>query len=173
MKSRYFLVVLLLSIVMTTSFSQDKTTGEQKNESKLEKRGLVEMMINAREFVFVPRIALPTGMRPVNLQGNQYGIKFQPYFIDSYMPFFGRAYSAVGYGNDTGLSFKGKPEKFEIEKNRNTFQVDAVVKGGTDSYKLFLTVGLEGNASLSVSSDNRSTISFQGEISAPEKTEIK
>lgn len=89
------------------------------------------------------------------------------------MPFFGRAYSAVGYGNDTGLTFKEKPEKFEIEKGRKTFQVNVVVKGGNDIFRLFLTVGFEGSASLSISSDNRSMISYQGVISGPEKTEIK
>jgi hypothetical protein len=173
MKSRYYLVVLLLSLVITTGFSHGKTTGEKKDEKKLEKQSQLEMMINAREFVFVPRTALPSGMKPVILTRNLYGIKFEPYFIDSYLPFFGRAYSAVGYGNDTGLSFKGKPEKFEIEKKRKTFQVTAVVKGGTDIFRLFLTVGFGGSASLSISSDNRSTISYQGEILAPEKTENK
>lgn len=173
MKSKYYIVVLLLSVVMPTGFSKDKTRGEQKDDKKLEKRGQLEMMINSRDFVFIPRIALPSGMKPVNLATDQYGIKFQPYFIDSYIPFFGRAYSAVGYGNDTGLSFKGKPEKFEIEKNRKTFQVNVIVKGGSDIFRLFLSIGFEGNASLSISSDNRSTISYQGEISAPEKTEIK
>lgn len=173
MKSRYYILSLLLSVVMTTGFSSDKTREEQKDEKKLDKRSRVEMMINSRDFVFIPRIALPSGMKPVNLATDQYNIKFQPYFIDSYMPFFGRAYSAVGYGNDTGLSFKGKPEKIEIGKNRKTFQVNVIVKGGTDIFRLFLSIGFEGSASLSISSDNRSTISFQGEISAPEKNEIK
>jgi hypothetical protein len=172
MKPKIFMV-LFLSVVITPIFSKEQTRGEQKDKKKLEQLGQVEMMINAREFVFIPRIVLPTGMKPVNVAVNQYSIKFQPNFIDSYMPFFGRAYSAVGYGNDTGLTFKGKPEKFEIEKSRKTFQINVVVKGGNDIFRLFLSIGFEGSASLSISSDNRSTISYQGEISAPEKTEIK
>jgi hypothetical protein len=170
MKTRLYIGVLILSMVMTKGFSQVKTKGELKEDKKLDKLTQVETMINAREFVFVPRIALPTGMKPVNISANQYGIKFQPDFIDSYMPFFGRAYSAVAYGNDSGFSFKGKPEKFTTEKSKKTFQINAVVKGETDIFRLFLSVGTEGSASLSISSDNRSTISYQGEIFAPEKT---
>lgn len=160
-------------MIITPVFSQDKTRGEQKKERKLGQQEQVEMMINAKKFVFIPRTVLPTGMKPVNVAVTQYSIKFQPDLIDSYMPFFGRAYSAVGYGNDTGLTFKEKPEKFEIEKGRKTFQVNVVVKGGNDIFRLFLTVGFEGSASLSISSDNRSMISYQGVISGPEKTEIK
>ena len=89
------------------------------------------------------------------------------------MPFFGRAYSAVAYGNDTGFSFKGKPEKFTTEKSKRSFQINALVKGEADIFRLFLSVGSEGSASLSISSDNRSTISYQGEIFAPEKTGTK
>ena len=166
-------MVLFLSMAINPIFSQAQTRGEQKDKKKLEQQGQVEMMINAREFVFIPSIVLPTGMKPVNVAINQYSIKFQPDLIDSYLPFFGRAYSAVGYGNDTGLTFKAKPEKFEIEKSRKSFSVNVVVKGGTDIFRLFLSVGFEGSASLSISSDNRSTISYQGEIAAPEKTEIK
>lgn len=157
-------------MVMTTGFSQGNTKGELKEDKKLDKRSQVEMMINAREFIFIPRIALPTGIKPVNISANQYEIKFQPDFIDSYMPFFGRAYSAVAYGNDTGLSFKGKPEKFTTVKSKKNFQINAVIKGEADIFRLFLSVGSSGSASLSISSDNRSTISYQGEIIAREKT---
>jgi hypothetical protein len=170
MKTRFYIVVLILTMVITTGYSQGKTNGEVKEDKKLDKRSQVEMMINAREFVFVPRIALPTGMKPVNISSNQYEIKFQPDFIDSYMPFFGRAYSAAAYGNDTGLKFKGKPENFTAKKSKRSFQINAVIKGQADIFRLFLSVGSEGSASLSISSDNRSTITYQGEIYALEKT---
>jgi hypothetical protein len=58
-------------------------------------------------------------------------------------------------------------------KEKKNYQVDAVVNGTTDKYRLSLSVGFEGSASLSITSNNRSTISYQGEISAPEKPEEK
>jgi hypothetical protein len=173
MKTRLYILILMLSMVMSAGFSQDKTRRELKEISKLEKQKQIEAMINAREFVFVPRTAIPAGMEPVDLSSNRNYIKFQPYIVDSYMPFFGRAYSGIGYGADTGLSFKGSTEKFDIEKKEKNFQIDVVVKGESDNFYLHLSVAFEGNTSLSISSNNRSTISFQGEITVPESTENK
>jgi hypothetical protein len=152
-------------------YSQDKTIKATKEERRLERQKQVDEMINAREFVFVPRTAIPTGMSVVNLSLNQNSIKFLPDFIDSYLPFYGRAYRIEGYGTDSGLRFSGKPDKFTIKKKGKLYQINVVVKGDTDVFSLFLSVGVDGFASLSVSSINRSQISFNGEISAPDKAE--
>ena len=173
MKTRFSIIVLILSVVITNGFSQEKTKKELKEEKKIEKQKQVEAMVNDTNFVFVARTALPTGMKSVNLTTNQNYVKYQPDLIDSYMPFYGKAYSGVGYGADTGLKFQGKPEEFKVEKTKKAFQIDAVVKGTTDNFKLSLSVGFEGSASLTITSNNRSTISYQGEISAPEKPELK
>jgi len=169
MKTRFSIIVLILAVVITNGFSQEKTKKELKEEKKIEKQKQVEAMVNDTNFVFVARTALPTGMRSVNLTTNQNYVKYQPDLIDSYMPFFGKAYSGIGYGADTGLKFQGKPEEFKVEKTKKAFQIDAVVKGTTDNFKLSLSVGFEGSASLTITSNSRSTISYQGEISAPEK----
>jgi hypothetical protein len=173
MKLKFSVLLVLFSIIMTTGFSQEKTKKQLKEEQKLEKQKQVEAIVNAREFVFVGRIANPTGMRSVNLSSNPNYVKFSPDMIDSQMPFYGRAYSSVGYGGDSGLKFKGKPEVFTVEKGKKDFDIKVIVNGENDRYTLYLNVGFEGNASLSVNSNNRSTISFMGEISAPEKPEEK
>jgi hypothetical protein len=172
MKARLYSIVLILSITFTSGFSQGKSRKELKEEKKLEKQKQVEAMINARIFVFVPQTALPSGMKQVNLSGNQNYVKFQPDLIESVMPFYGRA-STGGYGTDKGLVFKGQPKVFTAEKKEKAFEITVIVNGETDNYRLYLSVGFEGNASLSISSNNRETISFQGEISAPEKTATK
>jgi hypothetical protein len=156
-------------MMTTTGFSQEKTKKELKEEKKLEKQKQIEAMVNAKEFVFVARTALPSGMRSVNLTTNTNYVKFQPELIDSYMPYYGRGYSGIGYGGDTGLKFKDKPEVFNIVKKKKAFQIDATVKTTNDVFRLSLSVGFEGSTSLSVTSNNRSTISYQGDIYAPEK----
>jgi hypothetical protein len=165
MKTKLSLLIVVIFLTMNSGFSQEKTKKELKEERKLEKQKQTEAMINAKEFVFVARTA--------NLTTNPNFVKFQPEMIESEMPFFGRSYGAIGYGGDTGLKFKGKPEEFTIVKEKKNYQVDAVVNGTTDKYRLSLSVGFEGSASLSITSNNRSTISYQGEISAPEKPEEK
>ncbi len=173
MKAGISILLVFLSVVMTAGFPQEKTRRGLKEEKKLERQKQVESMINSKEFVFVARTALPSGMRSVDLTLNHNYVKFQPDLIDSYMPFFGTAYSGVGYGSDTGLQFKGKPGLFTVEKNKKAFQVEVEVRGLTDNFRLSLSVGFEGNASLFITSNNRSSISYQGEISAPEKPDDK
>jgi hypothetical protein len=163
------MLVLILSLVINNGFAQEKTNKELKEEKKIEKQKQIATIVNDTNFVFVARTALPTGMNSVNLTTNPNYVKFYPDLIDSYMPFFGKSYSAVGYGSDTGLKFKGKPDEYKVTKTTKVYQIEASVSSTTDKFRLSLSVGFEGSASLTITSNNRSTISYQGEISAPEK----
>jgi hypothetical protein len=169
MKSRIYILIIVLSLITAAGYSQEMSRKQQKDEQKLENLKQMEMLMYSKEFVFIPRIALPSGMRSVNLSTRDNYLKFHPDLIDSYMPFFGEAYSGVGYNSENGLSFMGKPEKFNIEKKGNTYQIEILVKGKNDLFRINGTTGIEGNASFAISSNNRSTITYQGVISAPEK----
>jgi hypothetical protein len=171
MKTKIFYLVVFFNLIVSPVFSQEKTKKELKEESKLEQMKQVDLMVNAKEFVFVARTANPMGTRAIDLTTNTNYVKFQPELIDSYMPYYGKAYSGVGYGGDTGLKFTGKPEGFTVVKNKKNYQIDVSVKGETDIFRISLQVFFEGNASMSITSNNRSTISYTGEISAPEKKE--
>ena len=170
MKTKISLFLVLMSLIMTSAFPQEKSKKELKEEQKLEKQKQVETMVNDTVFVFVGKTALPTGMSSVNLSSNPNYMKFQPEMIESEMPFFGKAYSGIGYGGDTGVKFKGKPEEFTVVKKAKNYQIDAVVKGTADNFRISLSVGFEGSATLSIISNNRSTISYQGEISPLKKS---
>jgi len=173
MKTKAFYLVLLFSFIGLTGYSQEKTKKELKEEKKLEKQKQIEEMINAKDFVFVGRTAYPTGMRSVNLTTNPNYMKFQPEMIVSEMPFFGTAYSGIGYGNDTGVKFKGKPDEFKVEKKDKKFEINAVVKSSNDNFRISLTIATEGSGTLVITSNSRSSISYHGEISAPEKEKEK
>lgn len=167
MNKKIAFTVIIFSLVSTLVFSQDKTKKELKEERKIEKQMQTEALINAKDFIFVGKTAHPTGMRSIDLTTNTNWVKFQPEMIESEMPFYGRAYSGIGYGTDAGLKFKGKPEEFKVTKGKKNYQVDVTVKGTSDNYKLSITVGFEGGANLTIISNNRSSITYTGEISAP------
>jgi hypothetical protein len=160
------LLLLIFTLSMSSVIAQEKSRKVLKAEKKLETQQLIDSLMNEKEFIFEARTANPQGGRSVNLSTTTNFIKFKPEWIESDMPFYGRAYSGVGYGGDTGLKFEGKPSEFTITKTKKNYQIESKVKGATDTYHLFLTVGFEGNASLSVNSTNRSGISYSGEISA-------
>lgn len=75
----------------------------------------------------------------------------------------------MAYRGDGGLNFEGKPQEYTFKKEKKAYQIKAVVKGQYDVYTLFLIVFYDGSASLSINSNNRSTISYNGEIGPIEK----
>jgi hypothetical protein len=168
MKAKISLLVFLFTLAISNGYAQEKSKKQIKEEQKIEKQNQIEAMINAREFVFTGRTALPTGYKSMDLTTTTNYVKFHPDTIDSYMPFYGRAYSGVGYGGDNGLKFEGKPTEYTVTKGKKRYQIDAVIKGERDTYRISLSVEFEGSASLSITSNNRSPISYTGSISAHE-----
>jgi len=173
MNRKLIFLFIISTLITVAGFSQEKSKKELKAEKKIEEQRRVEALINSNNFVFEARTALPTGMRPIDLSTRSNYVTFEPEMIDSYMPFFGKAYSGAGFGNDNGLEFKGKPEEFTLEKGKKNYQINTLVKGESDSYRISLSVSFSGYASLSISSNKRSTISYQGEISEIKKEEGK
>jgi hypothetical protein len=96
-------------------------------------------------------------------------VKFHPDLIRSDMPYFGRVTGSVPYGGGGGMKFEGKPEGYTVAAKKQGYQVNAVVKGENDTYRLSLSVSSEGSTSLAITSNNRSVITYSGEISAAEK----
>jgi hypothetical protein len=173
MKTKAFFLVALFAFILVNGFAQEAAKKPTKAELKAEKQKQIEGMVDAKEFVFVGRTALPTGYKSVNLTTNTNYVKFYPDTIDSYMPYFGRAYSNVGYGGDTGLKFVGKADEYTVTKGKKNYQVNAVVKTNKDTFRISLSVGFDGNASMTINSNNRSPISYNGDISATEKPKEK
>jgi len=173
MKTKISFLIAFFALILITGYTQEATKKPTKEEKKAEKQKQTEAFINAREFVFVGRTALPTGYKSVDLTTNTNYVKFYPDTIDSYMPYYGRAYSGIGYGGDTGLKFTGKADEYTVTKGKKNYQVNAVVKTDRDTFRISLSVSFEGSSSLVINSNNRSPISYNGEISAPEKPKEK
>jgi hypothetical protein len=168
MNIRSVLFLLCLIVVPLVLTGQEKTNKELKEERKLEKQKQIDSLVNSRTFVFVGTKAYPQSGRSVNLTTSPNFVKFSPDLIDSDMPFFGRVYSGAGYGgSDGGLTFKGAPTEFTVKETKKGYQIDATVKGERDTYRLSLAVGSEGTCSLSIFCNNRSSMSYSGDISSP------
>jgi len=169
MKAKVLIILALSALIITPGFSQEKTKKELKKERKIERQKQTEALVNSREFVFSARTAMAQGGRSIDLSSNPGSVKFLPDLIKSDMPYFGRVTGFISYGGDGGMKFEGIPEGYTVTAEKKGYQVNAVVKGENDIYRLSLSVSLEGGASLAITSNNRSVITYSGEISAPEK----
>lgn len=154
-----------LSFSMLIGFAQEKTKQQLKEEQKLEKQKEIAALVESKEFNFVGITAYPLGIKSVDLTTNPNFLKFEKDSINSEMPFFGRAYSGVSYGEaNIGLYFKGKIQDYSIAKKKKNYIIYAKIKDKRDSYNIQLTVFFEGTASLAINSFNKSSISYSGRI---------
>ncbi|WP_316633458.1 DUF4251 domain-containing protein [uncultured Flavobacterium sp.] len=159
-------VLMLFCFLNISVFAQEKTKKELKAERELQKQKEIEALLDSKIFVFEAQKVTPQGGRLINLDYNTYFLKFNPEKTTCDLPFFGRGYN-VPYGGDGGIKFEGIPEDVKIEKNKKNYRVKATVKGKDDVYDLMFSVFFDGGASLSVNSNNRGPISYDGEIRAP------
>jgi hypothetical protein len=167
MKTIFYFVVIFCFIV--SSAVAQEPAKKTKQELKLEKQKETEEMLNSKTFVFVARTAFPSSGRSTSITSGASTLKFAPDLITSDLPFFGTSTRPTGYGTDSGMKFEGKPEEYTMEKKKSGYEIRLVVKTTMDTFRISLTAGGDGYASLSIYSDNRSSMSYSGEVVKPEE----
>lgn len=157
-------ITFFLSFSVLIGFAQEKTKKQIKEEQNAIKQKATEALVDSKEYEFQADMAYPQGTRNIDMTTNSNFLRFQKDTIHSEMPFFGRAYSGVGYGGGGGLDFKGAIRDYSVKKGKKNYTIKANVSDNTDSYTITLTVYFSGNADLSINSSNRSPISYRGRI---------
>ena len=173
MKTKLFILLVVMPFLSFPVLSQEESKKELKAERELQKQKEIEGLINSRNFVFEAQKVMPQGGRLLNLDYNTYFLKFNETRTTCDLPFFGRGFNIPYGGGDGGIKFEGVPEDIKIEKKKKYYNIKATVKGKDDVYNLFFSIYSNGGATLSVNSNNRASISYDGEIEAPKPDEVK
>lgn len=166
MRTKLYVLLVFCCFLTFPVFAQQKTKKELKAEKELQKQTEIEALINSKKFDFEAQKVTPQGGRLIILDYNTYFLKFNPEKTTCDLPFFGRAFN-VAYGGDGGIKFEGTPENIKIEKKKKSYVVKATVKGKDDVYNLMFSIFFNGGATLSINSNNKASISYDGEIKAP------
>ena len=123
-------------------------------------------MLVAKSYIFSPNQAIPSGMRSRNLDGS-FSAKIHNDTIDCYLPFYGRAYSA-GYGSTDGpFTFKLPINNYTMEESKKGYMVKFDVKNKNDNINYTFQIGETGSTTLSLTSTNRQSISYYGNLEKP------
>ncbi|MCM0668028.1 DUF4251 domain-containing protein [Flavobacterium tyrosinilyticum] len=170
MKTTLSILLILINVISFSVSAQEKTKKELKQERELKKQNEIKALIDSQNFVFEAQKATPQGGRLLQLDYNTYFLKFKADNATCDLPFFGRGYN-VGYNSDGGIKFEGKPENVKVENKKNNTILKATVRGVSDVYDLTFSIFYNGNTTLSVSSNNRGPISYDGVIYAPKTAE--
>jgi len=163
MKPKLFLLAGLL-VFAGFAFGQ-KETRQQKVaavEAKVKKAvesGRYELNIDK---------ANPMGGHTIHLT-SEYTLRMSNDSAYSYLPYFGRAYSAPMNG-EGGIKFSEKTtEKAVVFKDKKGYTINFKVRGADDTYRFLVTIWLNGSVSINVTSNNRQTIDFSGNLLLPDK----
>ncbi len=162
MKTRNIFIVALFSLVLLGVNAQEKKP--QKQLAPPAGQTALETLLNSGNFEFIANTMLPSGQAPKDLVSSNYSVTFTPNLVVSNLPFYGRSYSTIAMGKDQGMRFQGAPENFKLSKNKNQFEVKTEVSSERDTYKILLSVSKSGNATLSIATNDRGIVNYQGEV---------
>ena len=157
------LIFFFLVVSNTMVSAQEKNKKQLKNEQKLVKQKQIALLVESKEFVFAAIRVIPQSGSTLILTA-EFNVEFHANLINSFLPFIGRGFSGVGYGGDEGMKFTGKPLVYQIEKTKKGYQIKVDVRGKIDYYSMMLNVYNNGSAYLTIISNNRSPVSYEGEI---------
>jgi hypothetical protein len=156
-----FTTLIFFFFMLNSNFSVAQTSKQQKENKKQQ---AVKQLIISQHYTFIPNTILPA-RGPSKMLTSRYELKIKKDTLNSYLPYFGRAY-APSIGATTGpLEFKTADFKYTIaEAKKGGWNITIIPKNAGDARQLTLFVSQDGSASLQIICNNRDPISFNGYI---------
>ena len=123
----------------------------------------VKNMIESQNFVFIPRYVNAIGVRSRNLSFG-FQISVSKDSIISYLPFFGRGYIAPISPADVDFDFTSTKFTNTTTPAKKGWNISIKAKDQRYLQELYFRIFDNANASLTITSNNRSSISYNGYI---------
>jgi hypothetical protein len=154
------LCILVIASTLAPAYSQDAA-----KDKKDAKAAAIRRIIEAKNYVFTAQIMAPMGGMTRNLT-SVYDLTVTPDTVISYLPYFGRAYTAPIDPTQNGLQFTSVKFDYKItDRKKGGWDIYIVTKDQADNERMSLIVFENGIATLQVTSNNRQPISFNGYVS--------
>ena len=163
---KLLLIVFLISFIHINATAQESKK-EAKERKKEEQYQQILEIVNTQYYGFQADKAITQKGRNINLAGRGNSLVVEHDKSAASLPYFGRAYSGGYSSSDSGIDFNGVMETYEVDRNEKKHKVTIKysIKGVDDHFKCTLIVSGVDNASLSVVSNRRQSISYNGSIS--------
>lgn len=146
-------------------------------------------IVDEKNFVFIATNAMPMNNTEINnilnkmpggntggnisLNGSSYDVQVSPDSVIAYLPYYGRAFSAPMGTDDNGFKFKAKNFTYKTTKRKKGgWDILITTKDIRDNVRMVLSISENGYGTLSVNSNNKQSISYNGYLSEPKKVKI-
>lgn len=124
----------------------------------------ISNMINARNFTFIAERVNPFRGMSRNLT-SLYDVKINRDTLDSFLPYFGRAYRAPIDPSKGGIMFKSLNFSYSVtDKSKDEWQIYIEPKDNSDVQMLIFQIFGNGKATLNIQNTHRDPISFYGHL---------
>ena len=156
----------LVILAMTLVFSFQAYASTPDSDTSSVEQSVAEAISDTVYVVYVDR-AYPMGHGSLFLT-DRYSLSVDKETAVSRLPYFGRAYS-IPYGGGDGLNFEESLSDYSMtkgKKERN--EIKFSVRTSEDTFDFNITVYPEGEAYVSIISNNRQPISYTGELIVPD-----
>lgn len=158
-------VLRAIPILLLVAAAFLPAAAQNKAQVKASKGDQVKGLIQSRNYVFQAQSVFPMRGRTRQISGEGYDVAVSKDTVNSYLPYFGRAYTAPIDPSKGGIQFISKDFEYtEKPGKRGGWDITIKPKDVRDVQQLFLSVSEDGYASLQVTSTNRQPISFNGVI---------
>lgn len=153
----------LLGIVLV--IAGQSLCAQTKKEKREQKEKEVKELIESKRFTINVDRAIPMGGRSLNLT-SPYSLEMRGDSAISYLPYFGRAYTAP-YGGGDGLRFEKSITDYQTSFNKKgTAQIQFRTRTDDDTYTFNVQVFSNGSATINVTPVNKQNITFYGELAS-------
>lgn len=173
MKALHKILILFTFVFIGGQMANAQNTHKDKKAAHIaEIKGLVE----SQNFLFNANYAIPSrgGSRSLT---SEYDLTITKDTIISFLPYFGRAYTAPPYGSsEGGIKFTNTHFTYVVKPGKKSGWAITIkptnknISDFRDIQSMYLNISEDGYASLQVISSNRDPISFNGTI---EKRPVK
>ena len=152
---------LLYIFLISISILMVKCSSTKSATNNLEK-GEIEKMIDDHSFIFVAERMDPLRGRS-RILTSSYDVRVNNDSLVSYLPYFGRAYTAPIDPTNIGTQFTSTNFTYQVnEVKNNQWRISIVPKDVQSIQELIFTIFDNGNTSLNVTSTSRDQISYSG-----------
>jgi hypothetical protein len=129
------------------------------------KETTIKNLLDNQRYVFYAESVIPSSGRQ-RILTSEYTVTILKDSIISDLPYFGRAYAAPIGTADVGIKFTSVDFGYAINpRKKGGWEVNIKPRDGQDVQNMAFTIYGNGKAYLSINSNNRQAISFNGHIS--------
>lgn len=163
------ILTVIFAFTLVSCGTAGLTSSERKQlkeKQELERKKEVAGLLKIGYYFFDAETAAGQGGSQVTINGEYYGLQVMGDSVASFLPFFGTTQMMIDVYGDSGIKFHSKLEEKETDFNerKKTYTLRGEASKEIISYKVFLEVYENGNASLNISPTNQSSMSYSGKI---------